>query len=171
MVAYDGEYIVNFRLSGHLTKKCKENDDSFAILTKQGDPEYCESLTTDDDIETEDIYGYKEPLNGIYMLAIAFPKEDNQVAFRVITRCSQQLYEPILTKNGETFNVLIQGPKLCPNTIGIQTFWMYFAKYKAIFAIVFWIIGILLLWFGANVFSVMIFIIGLISTLLFFNVN
>jgi hypothetical protein len=105
------------------------------------------------------------------MLAISFPMGDDKLKFRVITRCSDQIHEPVLTENGDTFNVLVQGPKLCPNSIGIQTFWMYFAKYKAIFAIVFWTIGILLLWFGANVFSVMMFIIGFISTLMFFNVS
>ena len=60
----------------------------------------------------------------------------------------------------------VQSNLVCPIASGIKSFWVYFERYKIIFAIVFFAIGLLLVFAGLKMFMVIMFLIGFISVTL-----
>jgi uncharacterized membrane protein len=84
--------------------------------------------------------------------------------------CSGVDSDPVLTIDNKSVNLILSSPKLCAVEINTKSFWTIYSKYKIVFALVFWILGLAFLTIGLKMFSIMLGAIGFLSAEVTLNV-
>ena len=107
--------------------------------------------------------------NDSTIINISYPSYQ-PYSFQITTMCSGVDSDPVLTIDNKSVNLILSSPKLCAVEINTKSFWTIYSKYKIVFALVFWILGLAFLTIGLKMFSIMLGAIGFLSAEVTLNV-
>jgi hypothetical protein len=155
-----------FRLSSFVSKGCNnEKGNSYAILNVAG---VCTTLTGNASLNSKNFTEYHNENYSIYTVQIAYPPIGavqlftNTTCDRTGTVNTSFITYDIL--NPTVFMLNVTSKTVCPIATNIKSFWFYFEQYRIIFAIVFWVVGLFMVFLGIWVFKVIMFLIGFMIT-------
>lgn len=154
-----------FRIDSFVSKGCNaEKGNSYAILN--GPLGVCMAITGNSSLSSSNFTEYHN--NSTYTLQIAYPPIGPYQLY-INTSCDRTgtVNTSIITYDITTptvFVLNVTSKLLCPIATDIKSFWFYFEHYKIIFAIVFWVVGLFMVFFGLWIFKVIMFLIGFMLT-------
>jgi hypothetical protein len=151
-----------FRLSSYISKGCA-TEKTYAVLNVAG---VCSALTGDASLNSHNFTEYHT--DSIYTVQIAYPPI-GAVQLFINTTCDRTgtVNTSVITYdilNPTVFMLNVTSKTVCPIATNIKSFWFYFEQYRIIFAIVFWVVGLFMVFFGIWVFRVIMFLIGFMIT-------
>jgi hypothetical protein len=151
-----------FRLSSFISKGCN-SEKTYAVMNIVG---LCMTLTGNASLNSHNFTEYHT--DSLYTVQIAYPPVGpfqlfiNTTCDRTGTVNTSTITYDITTP--KVFMLNVTSKTVCPIATNIKSFWFYFEQYRIVFAIVFWVVGIFMVFLGIWVFKVIMFLIGFMIT-------